>query len=416
MAAIYDQLGVRTVVNGVGPATRLGGTTLDPEVLDAMAQAASACVRIDELQQRAGHVIAALTGAEAGYVTCGAAAALALAAAACITRLDAMRINRLPDVEGMPCEIIVQRTQRYDYDHAFRSVGARLVEVGFPDLTFPYEVEQAIGPRTAAIAYYPTPSRPALPLAEIVAIAHRHSIPVIVDAALELPPTAGLRTFIAAGADLVAFSGGKAIRGPQATGFLCGRAELIRAVAFNHQDMDVRPQTWAYRHLIDAGQVVGPPHHGIGRAMKVGKEEIVGLVVALQRFVARDEVAEMDRWRACIQVVLDAVRDTPGVHAEAIDTPGSGVPLACIHLDEAAIGLTAYEVLNALQDGVPSVFLNEERAWQADIIVNPMAMRPGDEYVIATRLQSTLDSSGTRMASARNGLGRLTEKTSGSDN
>src|SRR5207248_768113 len=132
--SIYEQLGVRTIVNAVGPATRLGGTTLDPEVLHAMAEAASACVPIDELQERVGQLIADITGAEAGYVTSGAAAGLALAAAACMTGVDPTRINRLPDVEGMPHQIIVQRTQRYDYDHALRSVGARLVEVGFPDL------------------------------------------------------------------------------------------------------------------------------------------------------------------------------------------------------------------------------------------------------------------------------------------
>ncbi len=392
MAGVYERLGVRTVVNAVGPATRLGGTTLDPEVLQAMAEAASACVKIDELQERAGQIIAEITGAEAGYVTSGAAAALALAAAACMTRLDPVRINQLPDVQGMPHEIIVQRTQRYDYDHALRSVGARLVEVGFPDLTFPYELERAITPLTAAIAYYPTRSRPALPLEEVVTIAHRYEVPVIVDAAVELPPTANLRAFIAAGADLVAFSGGKAIRGPQASGFLCGRADLIRAVAFNHQDMDVRPETWRYRDLIASGVVPGPPHHGIGRAMKVGKEEIVGLIVALQRFVQRDEAAELAGWRAKIQHVATALRGLPGVTVEIVDpaTHQAAVPTALIALDERLLGLSAYDVLNRLQEGDPGVFLSEERAWQGVLGVNPIVLRDGDESIVADRLVAVL--------------------------
>lgn len=384
---VYERLGVRPIVNAVGPATRLGGTTIDPEVLAAMADAATACVPIDELQERAGQVIADITGAEAGYVTCGAAAGLALGAAACMTGLNPTRINRLPDVEGMPHQIIVQRTQRYDYDHALRSVGARLVEVGFPDLTFAYEIEQAITPLTAAVAYYPTPSRPALSLSEVVAIAHAHHVPVIVDAAMELPPTANLRAFIAAGADLVAFSGGKVIRGPQASGFLCGRADLMRAVALNHQDMDVRPATWGLRSLMDSGAIVGPPHHGIGRAMKVGKEEIVGLIVALQRFVARDEAAERAAWQAKIEHVAHTLADVPGVLVDVVE---AAVPSAWIRLDERYLGRTAYDVLNELAAGEARVFLNEERAWQGMLGVNPIALRDGDERLVADRLHAVL--------------------------
>lgn len=392
MASIYARLGVRTIVSAVGPATRLGGTTLDPEVLEAMAEAAAACVPIDELQERGGQIVADITGAEAGYITSGAAAALALAAAACMTRLEPTRINQLPDVQGMPHEIIFQRTQRYDYDHCLRAVGARLVEVGFPDLTFPYEIEQAITPLTAAVAYYPTPSRPALPLADVVAIAHRHQIPVIVDAAMELPPTAGLRSFIAAGADLVAYSGGKAIRGPQASGFLCGRADLIRAVALNHQDMDVRPASWGQRALIDSGAIVGPPHHGIGRTMKVGKEEIAGMLVALQRFVQRDEAAELAGWRAKIQHIAAAMDGVRGVSIEVVDpaTHDVAVPTAQIRLNEALLGRTAYDVLNELSAGESGVFLNEERAWQGVLGVNPIALREGDERIVADRLQRVL--------------------------
>jgi D-glucosaminate-6-phosphate ammonia-lyase len=402
--SVYQRLGVRTIVNAVGPATRLGGTTLDREVLAAMAEAASACVPIDELQACAGRVIADATGAEAGYVTCGAAAGLALAAAACMTGADPTRINRLPDVSGMPHEIIVQRTQRYDYDHALRSVGARLVEVGFPDLTFSYEIEAAMTSLTAAVAFYPTPSRPALPLTDVVAIAHRHNIPVIVDAAMELPPTTNLRSYITAGADLVAFSGGKAIRGPQASGFLAGRADLIRAVALNHQDMDVRPATWGQRELISSGAVVGPPHHGIGRALKVGKEEIAGLVVALQRFIERDEAAELAGWRAKIHHIATALEGVVGVQVVISDpsTHAVAVPTATLRLDEAYLGRTAYQVLNELSAGDEGVFLNEEHAWQGMLGVNPIALRDGDERIVADRLQVVLGA-GSALANSHRG-------------
>jgi L-seryl-tRNA(Ser) seleniumtransferase len=307
--SIYREFGVRPVINGVGPATRLGGTVMDDEVLAAMASAAKSYVKIDELQDAAGRFIAEITGAESGYVTCGAAAGLALATAACMTGVDPVKINQLPDARGMKHEVIIHRTHRYDYDHAIRSVGATLVEIGFPDAIHPYELEQAITPETAAVAYFPTPNRPALPLETVVAIAHGFHVPVIVDAALEVPPVENLRAFIAQGADLVVFSGGKAFRGPQASGIVCGRADLIRAIGFHHQDMDVHPETWTYRQMIAEGKVLGPPHHGIGRQMKVGKEEIVGLLVALRRYLARDEAAEQAAWQARVDNVVAGLAD-----------------------------------------------------------------------------------------------------------
>jgi D-glucosaminate-6-phosphate ammonia-lyase len=226
----------------------------------------------------------------------------------------------------------------------------------------------------------------------VIDIAHRHGVPVIVDAALELPPASNLRHAIALGADLVAFSGGKAIRGPQASGFLCGRADLIQAVAFHHQDMDVRPQNWTYRGLMAAGQVIGPPHHGIGRAMKVGKEEIVGLVVALQRFAQRDEQAEQARWRAMMTHIAERVRGIRGVDARVQDprSEPTPVPQVSIALDAELLGMSAYQVLNQLQDGEPGVFLNEERAWEDVLVINPIALREGDERIVAQRLAEVL--------------------------
>lgn len=390
--SIYDEFGVRPIINGVGPATRLGGAVMDDEVLAAMAAAAKHYVKIDELQDAAGRFIAEITGAESGYVTSGAAAGLALAAAACMTGLDPAKINQLPDTMGMKHEIIIHRTHRYDYDHAYRSVGAALVEIGFPDAIHPYELESAITESTAAVAYYPTPARLALPLEVVTEIAHRHGVPVIVDAALEVPPVLNLRTFVEQGADLAIFSGGKAFRGPQASGFIAGRAELIRAIGFHHQDMDVHPETWTYRNMIAEGRISGPPHHGIGRQMKVGKEEIIGLLVALRRYLQQDREAERADWQWRVDAIAAGLEGIPGVEVESIGSfsRAGAVPSAAIHLDERSTGKTAFAVLEALQDGEPRIYLNEERAWMGVIGISPMELDDEQMPIVVGRLREVL--------------------------
>jgi L-seryl-tRNA(Ser) seleniumtransferase len=235
---IYERLGVTKRVNGAGLLTRLGGSLMAPEVIDAMRDAAGSFVDMAELQTRASTIIARYTGAEAGIVTSGAAAAITLATAACLTRLDVARMERLPDTDGMPNEVIMFRAHRTGYDHAIRASGARIVEVGFNDITVGsgvrglegWEIEAAIGPRTVAVAYAANPTQQP-PLATVAAVAKKHNLPVIVDAAAQLPPQSNLKRFIAEGASLVAYCGGKAIRGPQGTGILCGDKEL----AFNKE-------------------------------------------------------------------------------------------------------------------------------------------------------------------------------------
>src|SRR5215212_5120344 len=322
---VYEDLGVRTVINASGTLTRLGGSRMAPEVLAAMAEAAASFVHIDQLQARAGAVIAEITGAEAGYVTTGAAAGLALGLAACVAGLDVGKMDRLPDTTGMNNEVVVQRGHRNAYDHAIRSAGVRFVEVGYLGYpgaggTFGWQIDEAITERTAAVACPILDTPGTVPLREVCEIAHAKGVPVIVDAAAELPPRANLRRFIEEGADLVAFSGGKAIGGPQASGILVGRADLIASVALQHQDMDVYPATWTWRErYLASGQLPGPPHHGLGRPMKVGKEEIVGLMVALKRFLACDHAAERREQEARLGAVVDALAGVPGVRASLLD-------------------------------------------------------------------------------------------------
>jgi L-seryl-tRNA(Ser) seleniumtransferase len=401
---IYDRFGVRTRINAAGLLTRLGGSLMPAEVLDAMAEAAGSFVDMAELQAAASAVIARHTGAEAGLVTSGAAAGLTLGTAACLAGLNAGRMDRLPETDDLPNEIIMCRTHRTGYDHAIRAAGARIREVGFNDRTTGagvrdieiWELEAAVTLRTAAVAYMATPeSQP--PLDEVAAMAHRHRLPLLVDAAAQLPPVENLRRFVASGADLVVFSGGKAIRGPQGAGILCGRRELIASAALQQLDLDVRPETWRPPvPYLCREALCGIPHHGIGRGFKASKEEIVGLLVALERFVALDHAAERrvrERWLATIQ---ERVAGLPCTRTRLLSVTETGRdPLLEIRLDETALGRSAYEVSLALQDGNPPVHLGERRAPDGILIVNPVGLQDGEADIVANRLLAVLQEKGS---------------------
>ncbi len=389
---IYEEFGVRRIINARSFSTKAGGAPLPPEVIEAMRQAADCCVRMDELQNAASRVIAELTGAQAGIVTSGASAALTLAAAACIAGLDVARMNRLPDTAGMPCEIVVHRSHRNDYDHALRTAGARFVEVGFSYFTFPYEVRQAITSNTVALFYQAGGEGQVMPLREFARIGHEHGKPTIVDAAAELPPHTNLRDYIAAGADLIAFSGGKHLRGPQGTGILCGRADLIFSAALQHQDMDVFPNSWPLRELIADGRLAGPPHHGIGRGFKVGKEEIIGLLTSLRRYQERDFEAELRIWMSDIESVVEGVKGIPGVEPSVrFPQPGGRlIPHAVISVDASITGISANGAAIALQEGAPPIVLFERFTDNGTLVFMPEALVSGDAAIIARRLREVL--------------------------
>lgn len=397
MAAIED-LGLRPVVNVAGTATRVGGQRLHPDVVAAMSEAAQQHFAIDELQEQAGRLIAELTGAEAGYVTAGASAGLLLAAAACLAGTDPVLIDRLPETDGMANEVIVQRGHRNAYDHALRAAGARIVEVGYQGhpgagRTHPWQIEAAIGASTVAVAHPILPAPGTVPLADVVLIAHRHRIPVIVDGAAGLPPAANLRRLIDQGADLVAFSGGKAIGGPQASGILCGRADLIRAVALQQLDMDVDPRTWRYRAMIDSGELPGPPHHGIGRSLKVGKETIVGLMVALRRYVAQDEPAEERRQEAILERIATRLGSIDHV-AVNVRRPAAGdrrlFPMLAVDLGGPEASDRAAAVVRALQAGDPPVYVSEGSLELGQLAIFASALVDAEADIVADRLRAAL--------------------------
>ena len=387
----YEELGLRTVINASGTLTRLGGSRMAPETLAAMAEAAAGFVPIDTLQARAGEIIAEITGAEAGYVVTGAAAGLSLGVAACIAGMDVAAMDRLPDTTGLKDEVVVQRGHRNAYDHAIRAAGVRMVEVGYLGYpgaggTYGWQIDAAITERTAAVACPILDTPGTVSLAEVCQIAHARGVPVIVDAAAELPPRSNLRRFIAEGADLVVFSGGKAIAGPQASGILAGRADLIASVALQHQDMDVRPQTWSWRPLLEAGHLSGVPHQGFGRSMKVGREEIAGLVTALRRYAAGSDYDDLECWQRLLDPIEEALQDIPGVTVNRRISARQPVPSLAIAFAGDGAANRAYDVVNRLLAGDPPIAIDQSHAEHGRLSVNPQGLTVEEAQAVAHRL------------------------------
>ena len=388
---VYERLGVRRIVNAAGPVTRLGGNRLAPEVAAAMAEAAQSHVQIDELQERASAFLAEATGAEAGLITSGAEAGLLLGTAACLAGFDPRKMDDLPFVHDGRNEVVVQRGHRNAYDHAIRAAGAVFVEVGYlgapgAGCHYAWQIEAAITPKTVAVACPVMDTPGTVPLIEVAAVAHRHGLPVIVDAAAGLPPRANLRRFIAEGADLVAFSGGKAIGGPQGSGLLVGRRDLIESARLQMLDMDVYPEIWrAGRDYLRSGRLPGPPHHGIGRSCKVGKEQAVGLLVALERYLAHDEAAELAAQAARVYRLAEALDGVRGLRCN-LTRPTGGVPRAEVWVDHELLGMSAFDVIEALETGDPIVCVSQGLAPRGGLSINPVTLADGEERIVADRI------------------------------
>jgi len=375
--SVYEELGVRRVINARGPATISGGSVLDPEVVEAIKSASQWFVDMNELHRKAGQRIAELIGVEAAYVTSSCAAALVLATAACVAGKDPAKIRRLPDTEGMKNEVIIQKGHLCVYEHCFRAPGTKLIEVGFPHSTEPWEIEEAINEKTAAIAYVIAPLGPfvgdtqmgMVPLKEVVRIAKKHGIPVIVDAANMVPPKENLWKYVHMGADLVAFSGGKLLRGLNSTGLLLGRRDLVEAAAMQ-----------------------GTPNIGIGRPMKVSKEQIVAMVKALEIYMRKDESAERKLWEERVQFILNGLRDIPFVKAERVFPTLDNRPIPKVHLAirEKHLGRTAREIVEILKDGDPIIHVQESLLDKGVLILDPSTLLEGDEKILVERLKKVL--------------------------
>jgi L-seryl-tRNA(Ser) seleniumtransferase len=334
-----------------------------------MIDAAGVLVDMTELNEKAGEVLARITGAEAGFVSSGSAGGLVLQAAACIAGSDPIKMKRLPDTDGMKNEIIIQNTHRFPYDQAYRTAGARLVEIGDSKRTHPWELEGAINERTAAVAYLVSPftNRRALSLEQVCEIAHAHDVPVIVDAASTLPPRVNLTRFVEQGPDMVVFSGGKGVRGPQGTGILCGRKDLI-----------------------DAAAAHANPNQFLGRPMKVAKEEIIGLITALEIFVEEDEEAENRRYNRMCQKVVDALAEVPGLEVTVkFDDYDYLTPHAVVHFQRDWRGRSPDEVAAALEAGDPPIHLNALGPPE-DLAVDPLNLEEDELEVLIRRFREEL--------------------------
>jgi uncharacterized pyridoxal phosphate-dependent enzyme len=387
----YEKYGVRRAINAAGTLTRVGGSISPLEVFKAMEDASKSFVHISELQQWAGEIIAEATGAEAGLPTAGGSCSIMLAAAACImkgTELEEYEprgravwqhvIQRLPaHTEGLRTIFIVQRANRDEYDHAVEMAGGRFVEVGTEEGATEQDLDEAYDPERIAAYYYTVqPSSKVLPLDTVVKIAHKNNAPVIVDASAELPPKSNLRYFTSKGVDLVCFSGGKTIAGPNNSGILAGRRDLIKLA-----------------HLQSY------PFEGVGRVAKMSRETIVGLVTALKIYLEADEEAEFEAWEGKARSMAGELGGMPGVEAGVVySTTPEGepkFPLVYLRLDEGTCGMSGGVLHQGLVDGDPSIegiyepyYLLED--YEGKLVFNPQNILEGEELIILQRVKEIL--------------------------
>jgi L-seryl-tRNA(Ser) seleniumtransferase len=363
---IYETLGVRRVINADARLTRLGGSLMPEPVLRAMEDAATSYVDMFELQRAVGRRLAELTRNEAAYVSTGAATGLFLTTLACMTGPDPAAVDRLPSLAGLKNEVVFQRVQHFTYLPAVPLTGATLVEIGSEPEMHPAELEAAITERTAAVLYVAGEhmAAGALPLPEVIEIAHARGVPVIVDAAAQLPPASNLWYFTRElGADLVIFSGGKDLRGPQASGLIVGRPDLIEACLLN-----------------------GAPNPRLGRPMKVGKEEMLGLLAAVELYLAEDEPARIERFEGIVADWIAVFDGRAGVRAwrQFPNEAGQPMPRCVVEVDRAITGLTGAELVSRLWESDPRIAVKQYE--ESGISMTPDTLADGDEHVITERL------------------------------
>lgn len=373
-SSIYDRLGVRTFINAVGTLTTMSGTRMPPEVKEAMDQASRNFVRIHELQEKVGARIAELVGAEAAFVNAGASCGLCLSACAVTAGDDREKMRQLPDLTGMKDEVIMQKVHHTWYDHAFRMVGLKLVDVETAE-----DIDKAVNERTAAFAFVRSHHTLGhkVELDEYTEIAHKHDLPVILDAAAEIPPVENLSKFVKMGVDMVAFSGGKNLRGPQCSGILMGKKEWI-----------------------DKAYANAAPHNYLPRIAKVGKEEIVGVLAALELYLRKDHAAERREWYARLHRISSRLQGLPSVYTEFIpNNDYSHSPRLSVQWDEQKLGLSLTGMVQKLREGNPSIEASDMRRfnppWKG-LGLFPYLLEPGEEVIIADRITEIIKERASR--------------------
>ena len=364
--SVYEAIGVRHVINATGTVTALGGSLMPPEVVAAWADAARHFVNLLDLQDRVGERIAKLAGVEAALVTTGAAGALLLGTAAAVTRGDPGLLKRLPDTTGMRNEVVLQKAHHTCYDNQLTDVGVKFI-----DVETPADVRRAVNERTALLFFMNVADPDGkIKREEWVKLARRHKVPALLDAAADVPPVGRLAEYNRMGFDLVAFSGGKALRGPNNTGLLLGRKDLIEAAKLNTN-----------------------PHCGtIGRMMKVSKEDMVALLAAVERFVRLDHKAEWREWERRLGVIEAALKDIPTLRCERVVPPvANHVPHLILTWDEQRLPLTRARVTRALAEGVPPIRIGRvSGTGDRGILISVLTLQTGEERAVADRLRAIL--------------------------
>ena len=370
---IYEKLGLKRIINAGGTFSSVGGSILSQETIEATADASKYFVDMNALNATAGRVIADLIGAEAALVTSGAAAGLALAVAACITRDDIWKMRQLPNTEEIRRnQVIVQRAHLIPYEQIIRMSGAKIVEVGNVTYTNAEELNSAISDKTAAIVYIESHEcikRAELSTQEVVEIAKKHGVPTILDAAAELPPISNFRKWLDIGFDLVIYSGGKAIGGPNDTGFIYGNKDLVKCCAMQNS-----------------------PNVFFGRPFKVSKEQIVGLMVALRAYMSKNHSKELETWNKKVAYLHNELKGTDGARVDIVfpDETGLPVPRVMITLNETVLKTTAAKVIQELKDGNPSIVTRHFDQKAGIIKLDVMCLEDGEEIEVAKRLKEKL--------------------------
>jgi D-glucosaminate-6-phosphate ammonia-lyase len=368
---IYQELGAKPVINAIGSVTMLGGSTPAPEVKEAMERADNAYVPLMELEEKAGEAIAGMINVPAAYITSGAGSALTLATAAFMAGDDDNRIQQLPDTTGMKNEILIQRRQRYWYDRCLQLAGAKLVEFGSDEKTTRQDLERAIGPNTGAVHYYAVEQAPdpdSLSLEDTIEIARAHGVPVMVDSAGQIYPLENLGKYVRMGADFQCIAA-KYMSAPQSTGLALGTEEMIRKLSM---------QSFV--------SYEGRRVRGIGRPQKVDRQEIVGAVAAVRRWMTLNHEERLADAERKTRTILASLQGIPGVKAQFIDNIIGHMPYGLtLEVDPSVTGLTAHDVVTRLKEGDPPIWtrVRDGEHW---IAIHVFGLNEGEDQIVGQRI------------------------------
>jgi L-seryl-tRNA(Ser) seleniumtransferase len=371
----YDKLGVTKIINAAGTYTMFTASTMPPQVQAAVAKAAKHPVRLAELQQKAGQYLAKRLKCEAALVSAGAASALTLGTAACMTVGNRKAAEWLPlEVSGLKNEVIVQKAHRYGYDHALKNCGARFVEVETLE-----EYQRAFSDRTVMCHFFNAAEQGRISREDWIRVAHQHGVPCFNDAAADVPPISNLWNYTQMGFDLVTFSGGKGMRGPQNAGLLLGRKDLIDAAAWSNNPFD----------------------ETVGRGMKVAKEQIIGMVAAIDWFLSQTDEGMQAEFRRRAEHIVAQLKGIPSLtHEIHVPPVANQVPHLVIRYDQTKVKKSPLEVAEILRSGSPAIELNPSTGRKSGtaglpsdentIVVGVWMLEPGEDLIVAHRLREVL--------------------------